>query len=121
MADSNLENPPPIGFDWLKNLPDLPAPEKSEETQNPSFLLFGILNGTSFVFTLVCLGFTIFSQANGNTDLNIFLWITSGCAYSLCIVELLFLELVSKLDTNSSHDCICDGRSSKNCQDMPSC
>ena len=90
MADSNLENPPPIGFNWIKNLPDLPAPDKSEETQSPSFLLFGILKWTSFVFTLVCLGFTIFSQANGDTDLNIFLWITSGCAYSLCLVDLLF-------------------------------
>ena len=73
MADSNLE-----------------APDESEEPQSPSFLLFGILNGISFLFTLVCLGLTIFSQANGNTDLNIFLWTTSGCAVSLCLVELLF-------------------------------
>ena len=91
MTDSNLETQPPIEFAWLKNLPDYtPAPDKSEETQSPSFLLFGILNGISFVLTLACLGFTIFSQAKGNTDLNIFLWTTSGCAVSLCIVELLF-------------------------------
>ena len=91
MADSNLETPPPIDFAWLNNFPDYaPAPDKSEETQSPSFLCFGILNGISFVLTLVCLGLTIFSQAEGNTDLNIFLWTTSGCAISLCLVELLF-------------------------------
>ena len=73
MADSNLE-----------------TPDKSEEAQSPSFLLFGILNGISFVLTLVCLGFTIFSQAKANTDLNIFLWTTSGCAIALCLVELCF-------------------------------
>ena len=85
MTDSNLETQPPI------DLPDYdPAPDKSEETQSPSFLLFGILDGISFLFTLACLGFTIFSQAKGNTDLNIFLWTTSGCAVSLCLVELLF-------------------------------
>ena len=94
MADSNLENPPPIGFNWIKNLPDLPAPDKSEETQSPSFLLFGILNGISFVLTLACLGFTIFSQAYGNTDLNIFLWTTSGCAISLCLLEVSFCGFI---------------------------
>ena len=143
----------PIGFALLKFLPDYaPVPDKSEETQSPIFLLFGILNGISFVFTLVCLGFTIFSQAKGNTDLNIFLWTTSGCAVSLCLVELLFcivgfvaiyrkdytvLLACSTLVATCgiilyfliglgyafcvvmTHDCICDGRSSKNCQYMP--
>ena len=81
MTDSNLETQPPI------DLPDYdPAPDKSEETQSPSFLLFGILNGISFA----CFGLTIFSQGKGNTDLDVFLWTTSGCAVSLCLVELLF-------------------------------
>ena len=77
MADSNLE-----------------TPDKSEEAQSPSFLLFGILNGISFVLTLVCLGFTIFSQAKANTDLNIFLWTTSGCAFVLLNSVFALLDLL---------------------------
>ena len=73
MTDSNLE-----------------TPDKSEEAQPPSFVLFGILNGTSFIFTFVCLGLTIFAQAKGNSDLNIFLWTTSGCALTLCLLEVSF-------------------------------
>ena len=69
---------------------NLETPDKPEEAQSPSFLLFGILNGILSMLTFACLGLTIFSQAKGNTDLNIFLWTTSGCAVSLCIVELLF-------------------------------
>ena len=69
---------------------DLETPDKSEEAQTPSFLLFGILNGTSFVFTLVCLGLTIFAQVKGNSDLNVFLWLTFGCSITLCLLELLF-------------------------------
>ena len=68
----------------------LEAQDTTEEAESPSFLPFGILNGTSFMVTLACLGLTIFSQAKGNTDLNIFLWTTSGCAVSLCLVDLLF-------------------------------
>ena len=69
---------------------DLEKQDKSEEAQSPSFLPFGILNGTSFMFTLVFLGLTIFAQAKGNSDLNIFLWTTSGCALSLCLLEVAF-------------------------------
>ena len=68
----------------------LETPDKSEEAQTPSFLLFGILNGTSFIFTLVCLGLTIFAQVKGNSDLNVFLWLTFGCSITLCLLELLF-------------------------------
>ena len=64
--------------------------DEPEEAQSPSFLLFGILNGISFMLTLACLGLTTFAQAEGNMDLNIFLWTTSGCAISLCLVELIF-------------------------------
>ena len=73
MADSNLE-----------------TQDKSEEAQSPRFLPFSILNGISFVFTLVCLGLTIFAQAKGNLDLNIFLWTTTGCALTLCLLEVSF-------------------------------
>ena len=69
---------------------DLETQDKSEEAQSPSFLPFGILNGTSLMFTLVCLGLTIFAQAKGNSDLNIFLWTTSGCALTLCLLEVSF-------------------------------
>ena len=69
---------------------DLETQEKSEEAQSPSFLSFGILNGISFMFTLACLGLTIFAQAKGNSDLNIFLWTTSGCAITLCLLEVSF-------------------------------
>ena len=69
---------------------NLATPDKPEEAQSPSFLLFGILNGILSMLTFACLGLTIFSQAKGNTDLNIFLWTTSGCAISLCLVELVF-------------------------------
>ena len=69
---------------------DLEAQDKSKENQSPSFVRFGILNGTSFMFTLVCLGLTIFAQAKGNLDLNIFLWTTSGCALTLCLLEVSF-------------------------------
>ena len=72
---------------------DLETPDKSEEAQTPSFLLFGILNGTSFIFTLVCLGLTIFAQVKGNSELNIFLWLTFGCAITLCLLELLFCTI----------------------------
>ena len=80
MTDSNLEA-------------NLETPDKSEEAQTPSFLLFGILNGTSFIFTLVCLGLTIFAQIKGNSDLNVFLWLTFGCAITLCLLELLFCTI----------------------------
>ena len=73
MADSNLE-----------------TQDKSEEAESPSFLPFSILNGTLFMFTLVSLGLTIFAQAKGNSDLNIFLWTTSGCALTLCLLEVSF-------------------------------
>ena len=69
---------------------DLEAQDKSEEAQSPSFVPFGILNGTSFMLTLVFLGLTIFAQAKGNSDLNIFLWTTSGCALTLCLLEVSF-------------------------------
>ena len=69
---------------------DLETQDKSEEAQSPSFLPFGILNGTSLMFTLACLGLTIFAQAKGNSDLNIFLWTTSGCALTLCLLEVSF-------------------------------
>ena len=72
---------------------DLETPDKSEEAQTPSFLLFGILNGTSFIFTLVCLGLTIFAQVKGNSELNVFLWLTFGCAITLCLLELLFCTI----------------------------
>ena len=70
---------------------DLEAQDKTEEAESPSFLPFGILNGTSFMFTLVFLGLTIFAQAKGNSNLNIFLWTTSGCALvTLCLLEVVF-------------------------------
>ena len=69
---------------------DLEAQGMSEEAQSPSFVPFGILNGISFMFTLVFLGLTIFAQAKGNSDLNIFLWTTSGCALTLCLLEVAF-------------------------------
>ena len=68
----------------------LEAQDTTEEAESPSFLPFGILNGTSFVVTLVCLGLTIFAQAEGNSDLNIFLWMTSGCALTLYLLEISF-------------------------------
>ena len=67
---------------------DLEKQDKSEEAQSPSFLPFGILNGTSFMFTLVFLGLTIFAQAKGNSDITFFLWTTSGCALTLCLLEV---------------------------------
>ena len=69
---------------------DLETQDKSEEAQSPSFLPFGILNGTSFMVTLVCLGLTSFALAKGNSDLNIFLWMTTGCALTLCLLEVSF-------------------------------
>jgi hypothetical protein len=69
---------------------ELEAQDKTEEAESPSFLPFGILNGTSFMVTLACLGLTIFAQAEGNSDLNIFLWMTSGCALTLYLLEISF-------------------------------
>ena len=81
-----------IKADFNENMTetDLETPDKSEEVETPSFLLFGILNGTSLMFTLVCLGLTIFAQAKGNSDLNVFLWLTFGCSITLCLLELVF-------------------------------
>ena len=69
---------------------DLETQDKTEEAESPSFLPFGIINGTSFMVTLACLGLTIFAQAEGNSDLNIFLWMTSACALTLCLLEVSF-------------------------------
>ena len=72
---------------------DLETQDKSEEAQSPSFLPFSILNGTSLMFTLACLGLTIFAQVKGNSELNVFLWLTFGCAITLCLLELLFCTI----------------------------
>ena len=69
---------------------DLEAQDTTEEAESPSFLPFGIINGTSFMVTLVCLGLTSFALAKGNSDLNIFLWMTTGCALTLCLLEVSF-------------------------------
>ena len=128
---------------------DLETQDKTEEVESPSFLPFGILNGTSFMVTLACLGLTIFAQAEGNSDLNIFLWTTSGCALTLCLLEFSFcmvgfLAICRKdytvllacsslvatcgiihnwtcLRLLCCHDCICYGGSPKKCQDMSFC
>ena len=80
-----------------------------------SLLPVSIINSMNFMFTLASLGLTIFAQTmvenigvwdlyyylywlnlntstflQGNTDLNIFLCTTSGCAISLCLLEVSF-------------------------------
>ena len=79
-----------IKVDFNMTESDLETPDKPEEAQTPSFVLFGILNGTSFIFTLVCLGLTIFAQIKGNSDLTVFLWLTFGLSITLCLMELSF-------------------------------
>ena len=65
------------------------TPDKPAKPQKVSFLLFGISTGTSLTITIVCLILTIFAQTKGNTDLNFFLWTTTGCAICLCIIDIL--------------------------------
>ena len=72
---------------------DLETSDKTEEAQSSSFLPFGILNGISFMFTLVSLGLIISAQAKGNSDLNIFLLSTSVCAISLCLLQVSFYTI----------------------------
>ena len=72
---------------------DLETSDKQEEAQSSSFLPFGILNGISFMFTLSSLGLTISAQAKGNLDHNIFLWSTSVCASSLCLLQVSFYTI----------------------------
>ena len=78
-----------IKTDFNENMADsdFETPDKSEEMKNPSFLL---LNGLSFMFTIACLGLTIFAEAKGNSDLNIFLQATSVLSIRLCLLEVFF-------------------------------
>ena len=71
----------------------LKTSDKQEEAQSSSFLPFGILNGISLMFTFVSLGLTISAQAKGNLDLNIFLWSTSVCGISLCLLQVSFYTI----------------------------
>ena len=78
-----------IKTDFNENMADsnLETPDRSKEVKNPSFLL---LNGLSFMFTIACLGLTIFAEAKGNSDLNIFLRATSVLSICLCLLEVFF-------------------------------
>ena len=70
---------------------DLETPDNSEEAQSLIFLL--IIYRLSFMFTIACLGLTIFVEAKGNSDFNIFLRATSVLSICLCLLEVFFCSV----------------------------
>ena len=82
-----------IEADFSENMADsdLEAPDNSGEAQSLIFLL--IIYRLSFMFTIACLGLTIFVEANGNSDLNIFLRATSVLSICLCLLEVFFYSV----------------------------
>ena len=52
--------------------------------------IFGILAGALLTLAIVSFSINIFSLTKGNTDLNIFLWMTSICAIPLCLLDIIY-------------------------------